>query len=88
MTFDYTSYNGSSEENTQTRINSARQKTNFQMPPAPYTIVPEKAKKFETTDRLRSLSAPRIRTEYHLRKGKTLAKNKPLKRDHLVLKFY
>ena len=70
MAYDHTPYDGSSEENTQTRLNSARKKANFQIAPAPYTHVPEKAKKFETTDRLRSLSAPRLRTEFHRKKGK------------------
>jgi hypothetical protein len=69
MVYYYTIYNGTSEQNTQRRIEYARSKTNYQLPPSPYTVVKQSAKKFEPTDRIRSLSAPKLRTEHHLRKG-------------------
>ena len=69
MTYDFNLYNGTSLENTERRVHSARQKSNYQLPGSPYTEVSLKAKTYTPTDRIRALSAPKKRIEFHIRTG-------------------
>ena len=69
MTYDFTPYNGNSEENCEKIKQHAFNKRNYQYPGAPFTQVPQSARKFEATDRLRSMSAPKLKNEFHVRKG-------------------
>lgn len=51
-------------------IQSAEKKLNFQLPGTPYTFVSNGALNYEATERIRSLSQPRLRKEFqHCRPG-------------------
>ena len=64
------------EENNNLKISKTRlfllaeKKLNFQLPGSPYTVVSNGALNYEATDRVRSLSQPRVRKQFlHTRPG-------------------
>ena len=64
------------EENNNLKISKTRlfllaeKKLNFQLPGSPYTVVSNGALNYEASERIRSLSQPRVRKQFiHTRPG-------------------
>ena len=68
--YKHNRYQGTSDENTARRVSSAKEELNFQLPGTPYSHIPHSATVHVPSSRIIHLSKPKIRKDFHIRKGK------------------